>query len=150
MKRFLYPLAYAVLSIYWQVFKPKTQGVKVIIESGGKILMIKNSYGGVRWNLPGGGVDKGETALDAALREAREEVGIQVDETTIQEIGSYVTTHEGKIDTVHVFHGFTTQDSEIDNDEIVQAAWFSRDALPEQVATQAQKSLALWDAKTPR
>ena len=48
--------------IYWFILRPKTFGVKCIIENQGEILMIKNNYGGwKKWMFPGGGIDKNET-----------------------------------------------------------------------------------------
>lgn len=34
------------------------------------------------WDLPGGGLDPGETPLDAILREVDEEIGLQIDPAT--------------------------------------------------------------------
>lgn len=42
-----------------------------------KVLLIKRTDNG-QWALPGGGIDPGETALDAVLREVREELGISL------------------------------------------------------------------------
>ncbi len=47
--------------------------------SGGRVLLLRRSqrvhdHRG-KWNLPGGGIDPGETARDAAAREAFEEAG---------------------------------------------------------------------------
>ena len=43
------------------------------IEQGGKVLMTGLEWGG--WTLPGGGIDRGESAAEAAVREAWEEAG---------------------------------------------------------------------------
>lgn len=40
-----------------------------------KILMIKNTSFN-RWELPGGGIEKNETPEDAAIRELKEECGL--------------------------------------------------------------------------
>src|SRR4051794_34577427 len=55
----------------------------VVRDSEGRILLfhtheISLPEIGVWWELPGGGIDEGETYLDAAVRELREETGIRV------------------------------------------------------------------------
>ena len=68
-------LAYRVLLVGWFVFRPRRRGVFVAVWQGGRLLAIRNSYrDGLA--LPAGGLKRGESALDAALRELREEVGI--------------------------------------------------------------------------
>ena len=42
-----------------------------------KILLTRRSDNG-RWCLPGGGIEPGESAAEAAIREVREEVGLEV------------------------------------------------------------------------
>ena len=50
-----------------------------IVESDTKVLLVGNRRrGGVRWSLPGGRVDRRESALQALTREVREETGLEV------------------------------------------------------------------------
>lgn len=51
----------------------------VVIVDDGKVALIKRvNDRGVYYLFPGGGVDEGETPADAAVREAKEELGLDV------------------------------------------------------------------------
>lgn len=59
---------------------PDRPAAFVIVEREGRIAVARVSFagGGGRLDLPGGGIDAGETAEQAAARECGEEVGLQV------------------------------------------------------------------------
>jgi 8-oxo-dGTP diphosphatase len=53
----------------------------IIVKNENKILLIKEVLEDFKehWIFPGGGVDFGETIMDAAKREAKEEVGLNIE-----------------------------------------------------------------------
>jgi 8-oxo-dGTP diphosphatase len=50
----------------------------VIVDEGGRVLLVRHSYGPENWELPGGASEPGETIVATALREVREETGLSV------------------------------------------------------------------------
>ena len=72
-------------------------GVVIKNESGGiRILLIKDPYG--KWTWPKGKLDKGETSLNAAVREIGEETGLK-NIKVISRIGrtDYFYKRDGKL-----------------------------------------------------
>jgi len=59
-----------------QVHRNPVPTVDIIIEHEGGIVLIERRNPPPGWALPGGFIDRGESAEDAAVREAREETGL--------------------------------------------------------------------------
>lgn len=73
----LYTFLGRIRTVYCWLFRPVTLGVKaLVLDKNGHILLVEHSYKH-GWYLPGGGVDRGETIMDAVCRELREEAAIQ-------------------------------------------------------------------------
>jgi 8-oxo-dGTP diphosphatase len=50
----------------------------LIFNDDGQVLLVREGYGRQRYNLPGGVVEAGESPRDAVIREAREELMVDV------------------------------------------------------------------------
>lgn len=74
-----YRCAHVVLRLWWFIGRPHTHGVKLVVRDGEAVLFVRHSYGRRDlWELPGGGIGRGESPPQAATREAREEIGLHI------------------------------------------------------------------------
>ena len=119
-------LAYRVISVAWYVFRPQTRGVFIAVWHNGELLVIRNSYRGW-YALPAGGLRRGETLKDAALRELREEVGIAAEPDALHFAGDISTTFEFKRDRCSFFEVeyATRPDVRVDGREVVWAGFLT-------------------------
>lgn len=72
----------------WSEWRPREWANLCFIVKAGRVLLIrkKRGLGAGKVNAPGGKLEPGETALDAAIRETQEEIGVtplQVEERGI-------------------------------------------------------------------
>ncbi len=57
---------------------PPQSAATLVVNAQNEVLLVHKAYGGRVYGLPGGVVDPGELPIQAAVREAREEVGVEV------------------------------------------------------------------------
>jgi 8-oxo-dGTP pyrophosphatase MutT (NUDIX family) len=115
------------------VRNPYTLGVRVIVEDGdNRVLLVRHSYLS-GWYLPGGGVDRGETMVEAARREVLEEAGVAA-EGPPRLLNVYLNTEATGRDHVGLFHLESWREAEtflMPNAEITEAAFFGMDGMPD-------------------
>lgn len=109
----------------------------VIVWSGDEILLIQRIKGDRQyWVIPGGGIDAGETSLEAACRELREELELVVQQDQLRLIcqitsqGNDETYYQIEIEKKEfVIHG---EEKERSNEKNVYIpTWIRKDELQE-------------------
>jgi len=146
-RRRVFRFGYLALQVWWQLRRPHTSGVKVVVRRGDEVLLVRHTYGRrSEWDLPGGFINDGETPHDAALRELEEEVGLRAQQPVA--LGAILQRRSGRRDTVHGFAADVDgAPLALDEGEIAQARWFAHDALPEETTpyTRRMVARAYWD-----
>ncbi|MGC1970918.1 MAG: NUDIX domain-containing protein [Pseudolabrys sp.] len=111
----------------------------MLIDGTGRIFLVKHSYVD-GWHLPGGGVETGETLLEALTRELAEEGNIRLGAVP-QLYGVYFNKRASRRDHVALFivRDFRQDGNPKPNYEIIAHGFFPNDALPED-ATRATRA----------
>jgi len=86
-------------------------GVAAVIIHDGKLVLVKRGVepGKGKWSIPGGAVELGEGVRDTAIREAKEECGLDIElvgDTPIDAMDSMVTDEKGRLQYHYVLLQF--------------------------------------------
>jgi 8-oxo-dGTP pyrophosphatase MutT (NUDIX family) len=73
-------------------FHHKRLSCGVVILNPDRELLLCHVTGQNHWDLPKGGIDAGETPMQAALRETREECGWRLDDGALYDLGRFSYT----------------------------------------------------------
>ncbi len=110
-------------------------GVALIITHDDHVLLIKRkgSHGEGTWAVPGGHLEFGESPEECAIREAKEEVNVNVTDIRFRAITNDVFEAEGKHYVTVFMEGTLAAGEPIINavDEVSAIGWFSWIALPQ-------------------
>jgi ADP-ribose pyrophosphatase YjhB (NUDIX family) len=129
--------------LYWRMSRGLTLGVRgLVLDEAGRIFLVKHTY--VRgWHLPGGGVEPGETLLDALARELKEEGNIDLLEPPALH-AVYFNTRVSLRDHVALFvvSAFRQPAPPVPDREIMAHGFFATDALPEDTVASVRARIA--------
>jgi ADP-ribose pyrophosphatase YjhB (NUDIX family) len=123
-------------------FEDPKVAVAVLVIDNDKVLLTKRIYPPSEgcWTLPAGFMDAYEDPMQAAMRECREETGLDIRITCLVDvIGG--REHPRGADVLIAYGGEVTGGSLVAGDDASEAAFFSLDHLPELAFTSTVKLL---------
>ena len=132
-----------LLHVYWRFSRGLTVGVRgVVIDRDRRVLLVKHSYVD-GWHLPGGGVEAGETQIEALERELREEGNIELTGPAVLH-GVFFQPLYSRRDhvTVYVVRQYRQIAPPRSNREIIAHGFFPVEALPPDTTTGTRARIA--------
>lgn len=130
---------------------PLTIGVRIIVrDDEERVLLVRHTYA-PGWHFPGGAVDRRETAIDAAVRELREEALVEATSPP-RLVGVYLSTVNHKSDHIVFFEAGAWRSIEGKRRplEIAEASFFPVRDLPKGTTGGTRRRIAelLGEAET--
>ncbi|PNE36606.1 NUDIX hydrolase [Streptomyces noursei] len=104
-----------------------------IIVHEGRVLMVRRrvSEGKLSWQFPAGEVEPGETREDAAVRETKEETGLNV--SAVKLLGERVHPATSRLMSYTACEVVSGTAHVADTEELAELAWVAHDQIPEYV-----------------
>lgn len=137
----LHRVSAPLLRLWWNISRGHTLGVRgLAVDGEGRVLLVRHTYQ-PGWFLPGGGVERGETAEAACRREMEEEAGLSP--ITLRLISIHTNFSLFASDHVLFYRIDAWRPCKPDNAfEIAERGFFPLDALPDGVTPATRRRLA--------
>lgn len=143
-------IGHSIYRLSWPVINLipiKNLRVRCLVISENEVLLTKDWFGSNRWRLPGGGVKRGETPEETAIRELGEEFALKASEMDAKLIGRLShrrTKLRLSIPIVLVKLKSKTPDQVRPiSRSISYAKWFKLDRLPKGMSEITERAIAL-------
>lgn len=143
LRRACEPIIRPLMHLYWRFSRGATLGARaMVIDGNGCVFLIKHSYVD-GWHLPGGGVETGESLLEALARELAEEGNILM---TVKPVlhGMFFNQRVSRRDHValYIVRDFRQDGMPRPNHEIIAHGFFALDALPQDTGRATRARIA--------
>ena len=143
LRRALEPVLRPAMHLYWRLSRPMTLGVRaMVIDGQGRVFLVKHSYV-EGWHFPGGGVETGETLMEALARELAEEGNVLM--SAVPRLhGVFFNRRISRRDHVALFivREFTQEQPPQPNHEIIEHGFFALTGLPDDTSRATRARLA--------
>jgi len=113
-----------------------------LIDASGRVLLVRHSYA-PGWSFPGGGVERGETVMQALRRELAEEVSVELEgEPRLHGVFANFELFPGDHVAFFVAEKWRQASAPKRNLEIVEQRMFAPGEWPETVTASTRRRLA--------
>lgn len=131
-----------IVHVYFAIARGMTMGVRAAcFDSAGRIFLVRHSYV-PGWHMPGGGLERNETAEEALIKELREEGNLRILGRP-QLFHIYFNTAASRRDHVLFYKAQVEQTAPRPADrEIVECGFFAIDDLPPGTTDATRRRLA--------
>lgn len=133
MREKINKLGFMVMKPFIGVIISGTTRARALIIYKDEVLLVRDWLGSQRWNMPGGGVHRGEKPKNGLVRELQEELSLEVQPKQLKQIMKAEQNEHGVrfLAVVCRLSLKSKQSFTIQKSELIEAGWHKLSKLPD-------------------